>query len=204
MRRHTRAVYIVFVFFVLSLTYGCASYRAWDLPRISNWPPAPPSSEYSVKLIRFVIGAELTINGKAEKSGGLLLNMVSLKTEEAYLVSGLFRVADPGYEYQPDYIIEVRVSDRETVDPLSMLFSALTLFIKEGEMTDEYTLHTTIKDRNGVVLGSFEKSETVVYKQRLGLFFAMFTRLPDVVSKQALYDLNCATINEALAKGVFQ
>lgn len=204
MRHQGRGVYILFVFFSMALTYGCSSFRVGNLPEITDWPLTPASAEYNVKIITIASGAELTVNGGTQRPGKQLLNMVSEKARDAYVDSGLFRLANPMYEYVPDYIIEVMLRDEETVDATSILFSVLTLFIKEGQMMDDYTLTTTIKDKKGEVLARIEKSDSIVYKQRIGLFFSIFSRLPDVVSKETIYDLNRATIKEALAMGVFQ
>ncbi|MBI5468507.1 MAG: hypothetical protein HY891_05165 [Deltaproteobacteria bacterium] len=204
MRHQGRGVHILFVFFIMTLTYGCSSFRVGNLPEITDWPLSPASTEYNLKVVTISSGAELTVNGATERPGKLLLGMVNDKARDAYAGSGLFRLANPRYDYEPDYIIEVMLKDEETVDPYSILFSVLTLFIKEGQMMDDYTLTTTIKDKKGEVLAKIEKSDSIVYKQRLGLFFSIFSRLPDVVSKETIYDLNRATIKEALSKGVFQ
>lgn len=205
MRHQGRGVYIIlFVFLIMTLTYGCSSFRVGGLPEITDWPLSPASTEYDVKVITISSGAELTVNGMTERPGKQLLNMASEKARDAYAGSGLFRLANLRYDYSPDYIIEVMLKDEETVDPYSILFSVLTVFIKEGQMMDDYTLTTTIKDKKGEVLAKIEKSDSIVYKQRLGLFFSIFSRLPDAVSKETIYDLNRATIKEALSKGVFQ
>ncbi len=204
MRRQGRGVHILFVFFIMALTYGCSSFRVGNLPEITDWPMSPASTEYNLKVVTISSGAELIVNGMTERPGKQLLNMAREKARDAYAGSGLFRLANPRYDYNPDYIIEVMLKDEETVDPYSILFSVLTLFIKEGQMMDDYTLTTTIKDKKGEVLAKIEKSDSIVYKQRLGLFFSIFSRLPDVVSKETIYDLNRATIKEALSKGVFK
>jgi hypothetical protein len=188
----------------MTLTYGCSAFRVGDLPEITGWPLTPASAEYDIKIITIASSAGLTVNGATEKPGKQLLNMVKEKSVDAYVDSGLFRLANPSYEYEPDYIIEVMLMDEETIEAASILFSVLTLFIKEGQMMDDYTLTTTIKNKKGEVLAKIEKSDSIVYKQRIGLFFSIFSRLPDVVSKETIYDLNRATIKEALSKGVFK
>lgn len=204
MRHRGRGVNIVFVFFIMVLAYGCSAFRVGDLPEITDWPLAPASAEYDIKIITIASSAGLTVNGTTQKPGRQLLNMVKEKSIDAYVDSGLFRLANPGFEYEPDYVIEVMLMDEETVEATSILFSVLTLFIKEGQMMDDYTLTTTIKNKKGEVLAKIEKSDSIVYKQRIGLFFSIFSRLPDVVAKETIYDLNRATIKEALSKGVFK
>lgn len=193
------------VFFIMTFVYGCSAFRIGDLPEITDWPMSPALVEYNLRVVSITGNAELIINGEVQKKPGRqLLNMVNDGAKEAYAGSGLFRLANLRFDHEMDYIIEVRLRDESTVDPYSILFSALTLFIKEGQMMDDYTLTTTIKNGKGEVLATIEKSDSIVYKQRLGLFFAIFTRLPDAVSKESIYDLNRATIKEALSRGVFK
>jgi len=186
------------------LAVGCSSFRTGDLPEITGWPPSPATSDYNIKVVNISTKAEVTVNGAPRRTGGQLINMLRDSSIDAYNNSGLFRLANPRYDYESDYNVEILLKDDETIDSLQMLLSALTLFIKEGRATDRYTLITTIKDKKGVVLDRIEKTDTLVYKQRVGLFFSVFTRLPDVVSRESLYDLNRSTIQEALSKGVFK
>lgn len=204
MRRSSRYCFFVFAFFIMCLASGCASYRAGDLQPLSKWPPYLPSADYRVRRIAITGSAEYTVNGNPTRVGSQLLGMVKQNAVDAYLNSGLFTIADPKTNYQPEYYIEVNLIDKNYVNSAELILSALTLFIREGTMTDKYTLVTTIKDSKGEVLGTVEKSETIVYKQRIGLFFSMFGSLPDAVAKDTIYDLNRASINEAMARDIFR
>lgn len=205
MRHQGRVVRLLFVFFIMTLSYGCSAFRIGDLPEITDWPMSPALVEYNLKVVAITGTAEVYINGEMkQRPSKELLNMVNEKASEAYADSGLFRLANPRFDREPDYFIEVNLRDDSTVDPYSILFSVLTLFIKEGQMMDDYTLTTTIRNRKREVLATIEMTDSIVYKQRIGLFFAIFSRLPDTVSKESLYDLNRATIKEALSRGILK
>lgn len=204
MRRSSGYVFFIFAFFIMCMASGCASYRAGDLQPLSKWPPYLPSTDYRVRVITITASAEYTVNGQPNRVGSQLLGMTRQNAVDAYLNSGLFTLADPKTNYQPEYNIEVKLIDRNYVNSADLILSALTLFIREGTMTDKYTLVTTIKDSKGNVLGTVEKAETLVYKQRIGLFFSMFGSLPDTVAKDTIYDLNRSSINEAMARDIFK
>ena len=199
-----RGVFALVVFFIMVLSSGCTSFRTGGMPEITGWPPAPATSEYASKVILINARAELTVNGNPQRARDQLMGMVRDSSTDAYVGSGLFRLPDSRRDYQLDYIIEVTLKDEETVNSMDMFLSAITLFIREGRVTDRYTLTTTIKDGKGYVLARFEKSDTLVYKQRIGYIFSVFTRLPDVVAKESIYDMNRAIIQEALSQGVFK
>lgn len=186
------------------LISGCTSFRTGGMPEIKDWPPAPVSSEFSSKVILIDARAELTVNGQPQRVRDQMMTMVRNSSTDAYVGSGVFRLPDSRRDYQLDYVIEVALKDEETVRPFDIFLSAITLFIREGRITDRYTLTTTIKDGKGVVLGRFEKSDAIVYKQQIGYIFSVFTRLPDVVAKESIYDMNRATIQDAFAQGIFK
>lgn len=183
---------------------GCASFRAGNLPEISKWPPPPPSSEFKPRMVKFYFNYEYTVNGIPQRVDIRMADLFTNQVQEAYVSSGLFKIADPKIEPQNDYIIEVKIKDTNKVDPYSILWSSLTLLIKQGEATDDYVLTTTVKTRKGDDIGTIEKSERVIYKQGLAFFPQVFANLPDVAVKKTIYDLARASINEAISKGIIR
>ena len=96
----------------------------------------------------------------------------------------------------------MRILDRSDGNIGLGVLSFLTLTVIPCTGTDEFNIKTTLNDSQGNTLGSFEKTETInTWIQLLLIFFTPFNGSNSI--SQTLYDLNCATINEANEKAFY-
>ena len=189
----------IMVFVLLSFFCGCASFRAGNLPPVSQWPPQPTMKGKSVSI---VVSGEAILNGKEQEVSANFIEIWREPTVKAYHESGLFSEVKTGLT-ETDLRAEVKIVDRGKVNLGSAFLTGLTLYLIPSNGTDELVVKTTIKDGEGKTLGTFEKSETITLYQQLFLIFAMPFNFPGSVVKKTLYDLNRATIIEAHSKGCF-
>lgn len=181
---------------LLPLFAGCASFRAGNVPHFSSLPPTARVERKSISLK--VYGAVI-LNGKIYQCHPTAMKKWRKQTIRAYEDSGLFsEVKEDANEL--DLYAEVVIVDRGDTNAFLAFITGLTLYLIPSKATDEFTLKTTIKDKDGNILGAYEKSETVTLWQHLLLVFALPFNWPASVAKEALYDLNCATIKEANAQ----
>lgn len=185
---------------VLILLPSCASFRGNRLEPISSWPPAAGAPKKTISIIT---------KGFASVNGGAtavvwpeILEDWNEIVVKAYTDSGLFSQVVSG-EGQTDLQAEIEILDQGKGNVVMALLTGLTLFIFPSSATDTFTIKTAIKDKNGNVLGSFEKKDSVVLWQQVLLVFVMPFKFPVSVVDQTLTDINRATIHEAYAQGIF-
>lgn len=191
---------VVILFLAVALLFsGCASFRSGNLPAITQWPP---ENAVKGKSISVIVSGESSINGKEQEVNSLFIKNWSEQVTRAYQDSGLFTEVKPGLS-DTDLKAEVRIIDRGEANLGLAFLTGLTLYLIPSSATDEITIKTSIKNKDGDTLGTFEKSETITMWQQLFLIFAMPGNFPLSVTKETLYDVNRATITEAHSKGSF-
>jgi hypothetical protein len=184
---------------LLASQVGCAMSRAGQLPEIASWPPSGPGDARSVSLM---LSGESTVNDKEHEVSAQFLKTWKESTTKAYEDSQLFASVIPEAA-ATDRRVEIKVMDRGTYSAGLSVLTGFTLFLIPSKSTDEVTVSTTVKDRDGAVLGTYSKTETLTMWQQLFLVFAMPVKSPSSVTKSTIYDLSRATIAEAHAAGVF-
>lgn len=180
---------------LLSINTGCITYREGQLPPITHWPPeantVKPSISLAVSGKAFdngqeldVLGAEMVHNGK----------MMALR---AYQDSDLFSDVKVGTA-ETDLRAEINITDRGEGNSAIPYVSGFTMGLVPCSASDAFTVSTTLKDRQGTTISTFQKQETSTLWIQLFLVFAMPFRSAE---EHPIYDLNRATILEAQAKG---
>lgn len=183
---------------LVSFFCSCASFRAGNLPPISQWPPAQVEKEKSISLI---ISGESIVNGKDTEVNSRMLSIWRDQTFAAYRESGLFSFVEVGLA-ENDLRAEVKILDQGSYNAGLAFLTGFTLYLIPSKASDEFIVKTTIKDEEGNTLGSFEKSENINFWQQLFLIFALPANSPISVPEETLYDLNRATIIEAHSQGI--
>jgi hypothetical protein len=182
---------------LMSFFSGCASFRAGNLPP-SEWSPESVAQNQSIDVI---VSGESIVNGKEQDPNAKCLETWNEQVLKAYNDSGLFSEVKTGIA-ETDLRSEVKILDRGEVNLGLAFITGLTLYLIPSKASDEITIQTKIKDREGKILGTFEKSETINTWQQLFLIFGTPFNFPGTVTKETLYDLNRAIINEAHMQGV--
>jgi len=192
---------IVLFFVSVGMLYflaGCASFREGNVPR------ARSSSQKAVgqgKTISVEVYGAAILNGKIYQAHPKTMKSWRRQTVKAYEDSGLFS-AILGGPAEADLEAEVMIVDKADPNAFFAFITGLTLYVIPSKATDEYTLQTTIRDREGKTVGAFEMSETVSLWQQVLLILAMPFNWPSSVAKEALYDLNHATLMDAYSQGI--
>ena len=173
-------------------TSGCIMYREGQLPPIMQWPPDVKQTKPTISLI---VTGQFTRNGSVrEGSDDYYYEEWPRDTFRAYQDSGLFSAVRQT-AVDSDLRAEIRILDNTESSPVMSFITGLTLSLIPSRVTETMTVKTTLKDRNGATLRSFEKSESLTTWVELFLAFAMpFRSMDDHLS---VYDLNRATILEA-------
>lgn len=186
---------VVLMVAIVGVNSGCIMYREGHLPPITQWPPDVKGAKSSISLI---VSGQASVNNSVREAPQSFLEKWRGDAVRAYQDSGLFSEVRPTAE-ETDFRAEIRIFDRGEYNPLMPIITGITMFLIPSTTTETMTVSTVLKDRNGVTLSSFEKSEDVTMWMELFLAFAMPFRSLDQLT---IYDLNRATILEARSKGV--
>jgi hypothetical protein len=172
-------------------TSGCIMYREGQLPPTMQWPPDVKQPKPTISLI---VTGQSTLNGSVKKdSEDYYLEEWPRDTVRAYQDSGLFSEVRQA-AVDSDLRAEIRILDNTESSSVMSFITGITLYLIPSTVTETMTVTTTLKDRNGSTLRSFEKSESLTTWVELFLAFAMPFRSMDHLS---VYELNRATILEA-------
>ena len=198
MKLRNCAIYLV-SFMLLCVSSGCASFREGNVPRARSSPQSPRGKQQSISVS--VQGAVI-LDGNIYQANRETTDNWRSQTIKAYRDSGLFSEVK-GDADEADLYAEVVIVDKGDPNALLAFITGLTLYIVPSKATDEFTVKAAIRDKDGKILGRFEKSETVILWQQLFMVFAMPSNWPESVAKEALYDLNRAIIRDAYFQGFF-
>jgi hypothetical protein len=185
-------------FSLLFLLTACAAFREGNVPYGRWFSGIPTAKDKSISL--GVYGAAI-LDGKIYQAHPRTMKNWRKQTFKAYEDSGLFTVVKESPD-GTDLEAEIMIVDRADPNTFFAFITGLTLYIIPSKATDEFTVQTTIRDREGKTVGAFEKSETVSLWQQVLLILAMPFNWPSSVAKEALYDLNRATIMDAYSEGI--
>lgn len=189
-------LYLVLAFlFVIS---GCAAFREGNVPRARM--PAERATDKQPSIAIQMSGAVI-LDSKIYQAHPKAMKTWTSQTIKAYEESGRFSEVTQGGS-GTDLHAEVVIVDRGNPNRFFAFITGLTLYIIPSKASDEFTVKTTISDEKGNIFGAFEKSETVTLWQQLLLVLAMPFNWPESVAREALYDLNHATIKEAYGLGM--
>lgn len=194
-----RSIVLLFVSVgMLSFFAGCASFREGNVPR------SRPSSQIAVgqgKTISVQVYGAVILSGDIYRAHPKTLKNLRTLTIKAYEESGLFSYVKEGVG-ETDLKAEIMIVTSRAPNPLLGFITGLTFYVIPSNTKTEFTVKTTISDRDGKIVGTFEKSETVTRWRQLVLILAMPFNWPESVNREALYDLNRATIKEARGLGI--
>jgi hypothetical protein len=170
---------------------GCVAFRAGPSASISSWPPAAGEARPTVSLL---------IEPSAEQQAeiGSVFEVWRDQTVRAYRESGLF--SDVSVGLQPrDMHVQITIRDQEyfskTLDALlAMTFGLIPCYIRQN-----FSVRTEFRARGGETLAMFERAEASETWIQLFLLAVMpFRKSPPSVVSDVIYDLNRATLMEAL------
>ena len=170
---------------------GCVSFRSGRLTPTERWPPRKLDQQPSVTL---VISGRATSNGNPGEVGKVF-NLWRQQTERAYRESGLFSSVAVGLA-DSDLRAEVTVAERDELNELATAFTFLTVGVFPGVVTNTFTLHTEIKDRNGRTLKVVDETETSHMWIALVLLPAAALKSHQSTVADIIYDLNRTTLTE--------
>jgi hypothetical protein len=187
---------LVLVLGVLSLS-GCAAFR-WgeDLPPVL-WPISKEPGKQSISLL---VTGEGSFNGASQDAQRAIATWQEAAAR-AYKDSGLFSDVKIGAA-ETDLRAEIHFIDRGQGNLALAVISGLTMTVIPAKGQDEFTVKTTLKNKAGQDLGTFEKKDTVSRWFQLFLIFLMPYNWPNTVVTELLYDLNRDTINQAFGAGL--
>jgi len=181
---------------VTSVSVGCTTFRSGRLAPISEWPPAGAVPKKSISLL--LTGEMRDESGQRQSFSPRVLRTWRGHVLRAYQESGLFSQVDAAVE-NADLRAEAKVEKRpRDVIPFCALGLVYPCIQSAG-----LTLSTTVRNRDGDILGVFAHSETLTTWWEPVLILTMPFAYPGVVEGRALYDLSRATIVEARQHGAF-
>ncbi|HVN38903.1 MAG TPA: hypothetical protein VMW19_12120 [Myxococcota bacterium] len=195
---------------------GCVTFRRGELPHTA-WPVAAAPAKHSVSVV--VAPDSMTTNGVPVDVPIAWVSSAGERIRKTYADSGLFTALLDEDELA-DLRSEVHLSQiSEFSKPLFALCS-FTGALVPVRGVDRYTMRTELKNAEGDVLLSIERSETVVTWVQAFLVFAVpfQPNMPffhydvngalaskmgfSTEAKRLMRDLSRATLDEAHAKGV--
>jgi hypothetical protein len=183
----------------ITISWGCASFRAGQLAPVTGWPPSVPGKKKSISV---VVSGSAVIGGKPTDAPQQMIDIWRQRTWATYEESGLFSDVRTGLE-ATDLRAEVRIEDSGEPNIALAVLCGLTMTLIPVEAADKLTMRTAFKDADGNTLASIEKTETVNTWIELFLVFVMPAKFPTGVVKGVLNDLSRATITAAQEQKVF-
>jgi hypothetical protein len=172
------------LFLCVVLFAGCAGFRGGNLGTLEAWPPEPAAAKKTVGI---------TLKGPK----GELAKAWALQAGKAFHDSGLCAEISCPPDGDEQLQVELAIEDVDKSSGLLNFLSIITLTIIPAKSTDEYTVVTTFKERDGKLLGSVTKKEKVTTWQELLLIFLTPFKSPGKVMDRAYYDITRATIVDA-------
>jgi hypothetical protein len=173
---------------------GCVSFRSGKLAPTEPWPLRKFGQRPSATL---VISGRATSNGNPGEVGKVF-DLWCQQTERAYRESGLFSSVAVGLA-DSDLRAEVAVAESDELNELATAFTFLTVGVFPGVVTNTFTLHTEIKDRNGRTLKVLDATETSHMWIALVLLPAAALKSHQSTVADIIYDLNRTTLTELQA-----
>lgn len=186
---------------LLLILVSCAGWRLEETERVGKYPSDVEVVE-KIKLNFVVEKFDHFYNGELKESS--LSQTKKLEMIEdikmAYLDSGLFILE----EKSPELTVKINIKSEGSGSMNRAILTYATFFLVPSSSETKYTVESKFIDRDGDLLGSIEKSDTVVKWQQLFMIFAMPFKYPHFALSDTLVDLNRSTIVQAFRDGYFR
>ena len=192
-----RLLFLLIISVALSSLSGCAAFRSGKTELPASWPISKEPAKYSISLL---VTGEGIVNGRRQDAPQAMIQAWQAAAEKAYKDSGLFSDVKVGAS-ETDIRAEIHVTDRGEASTGMAVLSGLTLTLFPANGHDEMVIKTTLKNKEGQELGTFEKKDTLSFWIQFFLIFIMPFNWPNTVAAEMLYDLHRATISEAYSAG---
>jgi hypothetical protein len=193
-------VFVLVVWVSLSSLSGCAAFRSGEFKLTPSWPLATTPGKQSISLL---VTGEAIVNGMRQDIPQRMIQHWQDAAAKAYKDSGLFSDVKTGAA-ETDLRAEVHVLERGEANQGMAVLSGLTLTLVPAHAESEIVVKTTLKNKEGQDLGTFEKKETFSFWIQFFLIFIMPFNWPNTVATDLLYDLHRATISQAHDAGLLQ
>ena len=195
-----RVMCVLAVCVSLSLLNGCAAFRSGETQPPATWPISKEPGKQSISLL---ISGEAVVNERRQDVPQQTMQIWQEVAEKAYKESGLFSDVKIGAA-ETDLRAEIHVLDQGEGSMGMAFVSGLTLTLIPCNTQEDLVVKTTLKNKDGQELGTYEKKENMDFWIQLFLIFIMPFYWPNTVATDMLYDLNRATIGEAYGAGLLR
>ncbi len=180
---------------------GCVMARDGNVKPPAQWPLH--SNQQVKKSIALRVLDTSEQMGSKQGTSMDATDDVRAQAVKAYTESGLFSsvvtMGEPA-----DLKADITLGEGSDGLSWSGVFSALTLTMIPGVVSQDVIANTTYKDRQQKVIGTIVKTEGLGSWVQFFLLFAMpFVESPNTIMDKAQYDIHRATIEEAYRKGFF-
>jgi hypothetical protein len=195
-----RVLFVLVIWVSLSSLSGCAAFRTGEFKPPASWPLATTPGKQSISLL---VTGEGFVNGTRQDVPQRMIQHWQDAAVKAYQDSGLFSDVKTGAA-ETDLRAEVHVLDRGKASQGMAFLSGLTLTLLPAHAEGEFVVKTTLKNKEGQDLGTFEKKDSFSFWIQFFLIFIMPFNWPNTVMTDLLYDLHRATIDQAHGAGLLQ
>ena len=179
---------------------GCVMARDGHVKPPAQWPLH--SNQHVKKSIALRV-LDASEQGLGQETSTDAANDVRAQAVKAYTESGLFSSVVTTGE-PADIKADITLGEGSNGLSWSGIFSALTLTMIPGVVSEDVIANTTYKDRQQKVIGTIVKTEGLGSWVQFFLLFAMpFVDSPNTIMDKAQYDIHRATSEEAYRKGFF-
>lgn len=188
---------ILFVSVLLSSLSGCAAFRTGETQPQTPWLISKEPGKQSISLL---VSGESSVNGTRQDVPQRMIDAWQAVTEKAYKDSGYLSDVKIGAA-ETDLRAEIHFTDRGEANQGLAFLSGFTMTLIPANAQGDMVVKTTLKNKEGTELGTFEKKETLSFWIQFFLIFIMPFNWPNTVASEMLYDLNRATIDQAYGAG---
>jgi hypothetical protein len=195
-----RLWYILIVSMLLSSLSGCAAFRTGETQPQTPWLISKEPGKQSISLL---ITGESSVNGTRQDVPQSMIDAWQAVAEKAYKESGFFSDVMVGAA-ETDLRAEIHFTDRGEANQALAFLSGFTMTLIPANAHGDMVVKTTLKNKEGKELGTFEKKETLSFWIQFFLIFIMPFNWPNTVASDMLYDLNRATIAQAFGAGLLR
>lgn len=180
---------------------GCVMARDNNVKPPAQWPLHSNQQVKKSIALRVLDASEPM--GSNQGTSTNAADDVRAQAVKAYTESGLFSSVVTTGE-PADLKADITLGEGNDGLSWSGVFSALTLTMIPGVVSQDVIANTTYKDRQQKVIGTIVKTEGLGSWVQFFLLFAMpFVESPNTIMDKAQYDIHRATIEEAYRKGFF-
>ncbi|WP_397452602.1 hypothetical protein [Pseudomonas sp. NA-150] len=152
-----------------SLT-GCVSYSAHNLAPVQTWPPQAAAAEHKpTAYLRFT--AEHEFNG-TPMAGGVNVPAWEKLVLDSYKESNRLSSVT-SQQVDSDVYVYASLKNSERGNRAAAFISGFTFLVIPVTFSNDLTLETVYKNRDGKVLGTVSKSETITTWMQLLLIVTL-------------------------------